>query len=172
LIVPALWAIITIYENINTENLEKCRQKTVTILLLVQSILNFINIGILCLIMLVRATKVKSTSIERKIRFQNCIRVIKLGSALFLTILAGILIAVFIIILVDYYGFIQSNYKLWYSAILIIILHICWIISRLLMMSCLHLCLQPSNPPTKLDEEQTKKLLGEETHSKSDLDSL
>jgi hypothetical protein len=48
------------------------------------------------------------------------------------------------------------NPKIWYSALLITIIHSCWAVARVLMMYCLRICLLPSNPPTKRDQEDIK----------------
>ncbi|KAL0476856.1 ZSWIM3 [Acrasis kona] len=137
-----------------------CRHSTIKVLLFCQAILEFGVVGVLLIMTLTRLLKSRETTNEQqKQRFYNLLVVYKFFNFVLGVAVAGVLGSALGIVIHDYRGCQLYSRDVIYGPIIVIAVHVGWMLSRMLMVYCLNVCLQPSYPPTKQDNPSERRNL-------------
>jgi hypothetical protein len=112
-----MWAISTFVQNFHVQDLPTCRQRTLRILLLVQAVVELTVVLSIVLLIIRRLTKSPTTEMEHKLRYQNCVRVLKCIIIAQIMVVFALMLTIVIIYSMDYDGFVSVL-----STILIIII--------------------------------------------------
>jgi hypothetical protein len=102
-----MWAITTFIQNRHVQDSPTCRQQTLRILLLAQAVIELTIALMIIFLIIKRFTKTPSNEMEKKLRYQNCIRVIKFIMISELIAMFALSVTIVIIFCMDYQEFVS-----------------------------------------------------------------